>query len=243
MYKRKVLIILFVMFIFTIPICYAPPVTSEDNQGLLDAMNKMMKTSSKDVSEDVNRNMDENFLQLDNRMVNNMKSLFVKAIFALGGLCCLAMFGFAYFQNKVAKRYEINFYEKMMDSKLEKISMSSNIVSSSLYVQVTKPQFEKKFSTNEDYFEGIAETQEISTLKDEVGSLRRELNKLKPKDDSNDLYSSVKNESSKKVNFPNINVNWKKILLYGLGILGFVIILILLYFYLKVKFFSSVGGA
>jgi hypothetical protein len=237
--KKKVLVILFVMFLFIIPICFAPPITTVDSSANLDAINKMIQTANRDMAENINRNVDTNFVQLDSRMKDTQIAMFRKGIIALAGVMCVMLFGYAYINNRIQKKYELNFYEKMMDAKIEKISLTASMAVTSLYTSVTKPQYEKKFDATTDYFKELAESQHVNDLDAEIKQLKQKLAKYDPKMRKElHLYSSVKDDNKVKDMPESIPSGDKTVsrLRIGLIIFGIIAVLVVVYY----LFFSTV---
>lgn len=176
MYKRiiKNIICVVILLNLFLPICYA------QSEGIIDAIHKIMQSSKKDIAEDVNRNIDENFGQLDQRIMDNNKSLFRRSVFALIGGLTVVIFVYAYVQNKISRRYDIHFYEKMMDSKIEKLKVLPRAIESkSYYTSVTNPQFDSRYISNDKYFESFTDNEEFNNLRKEIEHLKKQLEEKK----------------------------------------------------------------
>jgi hypothetical protein len=106
--------------------------------------------------------MNENFAQLDSRIMDNQIRVFRKAIFALIGGLTVVIFGYAYVVNRITKNYDMNFYEKMIDSKIDKLKNLPYIIqtSDSFYSSVTKQQFDDKYISPEKYFDRFTKSDE-----------------------------------------------------------------------------------
>jgi len=153
MYKNKYFIISIIMICLILPVVLA----QTPSQDLADMIHRALQTTTKDIAEDVNRNMDENFGQLDQRIMENQKGIFRKAIFSLLGGMTVVIFGYAFVVNRVTRRYDFNFYEKMIDSKLSKLQQlgTSRIIASddTFFRPMTKMQFDTRYISPEGYFE------------------------------------------------------------------------------------------
>jgi ABC-type multidrug transport system fused ATPase/permease subunit len=196
-------------------------------------MDKMMRQTKKDIVVEVNANMDENMKILDGRIYENEKAMFRRAVIALLGGLGLVMFGYAYVHNKIAKRYDINFYEKMMDAKIDRVRNLPYAVSSNqFYNSVTQSQFDKRHMSPEEYFTKMSESDEMRTLKSELDAMQKLLiEKGIKKDESSSLYSSITNpskavpvEKKKKGLDRTALINTLKIMLIiiAIGILAYV---------------------
>jgi len=176
MYKKIIKYLIYVVVLLSL---FLPFVFSQapQEQSMSEVINKVMQSSKKDIVEDVNKNMDEDIAQLDSRLVSKMEVLFRKAIFALTGSLAVVIFGYAFVTNRLNKRYDINFYEKMMDSKIEKLNRLPYIVtgSTSFYTSVTRSQFDERYTSPEKYFERFTESDQIKELKKQVEELQKQL--------------------------------------------------------------------
>jgi hypothetical protein len=152
-----------------------------------------MVTSQKDIIEEVNRNVDENFGQLDQRIMDNNKLLFRKAIFALIGGLSVVIFGYAYIHNRISKNYDINFYEKMIDNKISKLQGLPYVIGTAptFYTSVTKSQFDERYTSPEKYFDRFTMVDQIESMKKEIERLNSIVNDKGVKTEKSTFYNSV----------------------------------------------------
>src|SRR3990172_9023035 len=148
MYKRKIRNIIYFIVLFAVlflPVSLAQ--NDVETQRMTDMIQKIMQTSSKDIAEDINRNMDENFKVLDQRVNGNMSNMLRKMIIALAGVMIIVAFTFVYVINRVQKKYDLVFYEKMIDSKVDKLQSRSLIISDGeeFYSSVVKSNFDRRY--------------------------------------------------------------------------------------------------
>lgn len=239
-YKRVSLVILFL-------IIYCIPVSADfaEDQRTIDTINKIMQTMGKDVAEDVNRNVDENFGTLDQRLVSAQQRLFRKAVFALLGVFTIVLFGYAYVMSRITRQYDLNFYEKMMDNKIDKLrNMStSHIVSGteSFYMPITHSQFDKKYLAPEKYFDDyfnkdkemiVNQQKQIKKMQKMIEDLQSGKKKTKKGKDV-EFYGSIYEEKRLKMK------KVKRIFGFIIGFVIFVAIIVLLYIFLKQKYLSG----
>jgi len=164
MYKRTISIMYIIVLLgIFLQFVYAEPPPGD--QPLSDVINKVMQNTAKDVTEEVNRNMNENFVQLDNRIMDKLVVIFRKAIFALLGGLTVVIFGYAYVVNRISRNYDMNFYEKMIDSKINNMKNLPYIThtSDSFYSSVTKHQFDDRYISPQKYFDRFTKTDEART--------------------------------------------------------------------------------
>jgi len=163
MYKSiKKVELMFMIFLFVFPFVYSatptPPSNPTPDQAPIsqytDTIQKIMQAVKKDISEDVARQMDENFKTLDNRIMENNKVQFRKAIFALLGGLAVVVFLYAYITDRINKRYELPYYEKMIESKVEKL-LTNPFHFDRLYYPVTFSEPLPVAKAREDYFSGL----------------------------------------------------------------------------------------
>jgi hypothetical protein len=244
MYKRMLGLIVYILIFATIfslfVVAQEPPPSSPTQSSMADVVNTVMQRAQKDMIEGINRNMDDNIKILDERIMSTNRSLTNKNIIALTGSMTILLFGYAFVTNRITKRYDMNFYEKMVDSKIEKLGgMTGKIVegSDSFYHPITHSQFSPKYISPEDYFDKHfnVDESEFGKLKSEVASMRRAIGE---KDDGNGEgffgYVGISGKAHKATTpvvpekkrwyKPNIN---KKILYAVIGVL---LILVALYF-------------
>lgn len=135
-------------------------------QQIADVVHKVMSEQKKDTIEDINKHMDENFAQLDARIMSNNKILFRKAIFAILGGMTVVLIGYAYLVNRVSKKYDLNFYEKLIENKINSlnIKLPGHLYLESVYkpVTYTDERMSERFDSPKHYFDEISKKQEVS---------------------------------------------------------------------------------
>lgn len=196
---NKIISLIYIIVLMNLLIL--PFVFAQDDRAV-DLIEKIMQTAKKDIAEDINRNMDDNFQQLDERLIEKNKALFRKAIFSLAGALSVVMFGFAYVHNRVSRKYDINFYEKMIESKISSSQGYLNI-SSKMYESVTKPSFQDRYETPEQYFERVSDSETVKKLKEKVGFLKQKLGEKKAKEP---LYETIKTEKKEE----DVKKSWRE---------------------------------
>jgi hypothetical protein len=246
MYKRAVSI--FALLVLLLSLCaYAETV---DDQRTADVINKIMQTAKKDIAEDVNRNVDANFQELDNRMMAKQQDLFRKAIFALMGAFTVVLFGYAFVISRVTRHYDFNFYEKMMDSKVDKLRSFSTrhivATSESFYIPVTHSQFSKQYTSSEAYFDKHFSAQEgVVAEKDaKIDELQKKVDSMSGTVKSDSFYASPMSQAIPQ----KMPSKWKRYLInVVVGVLVLAIIALLIIFakgrgWLNFNFLSMLKG-
>lgn len=176
MYKRELLSVIAVFVILSISVFSAspqdtaipsPPVDSVPVQQIADVLHTVVSEQTKNTVEDINKHIDENFGQLDKRLMDNNRTLITKLIFALLGGMTVVLVGYAYLVNRVSKQYDINFYEKMIESKVDALNsrLPSSLYMDTMYSPITfvDDRIVKRFDSPQDYFDGISHRSKSSS--------------------------------------------------------------------------------
>lgn len=201
-------------------------------QRIEDAIQKIMQTSSKDISEDINRNIDENFGQLDERLVSKTKTNFNRAVIAVIGGLSIVMFGYAWINNRITKRYDLTFYEKMIDSKLDKIKTYPYVVQpQSSYISVTRQQFGERYASPQKYFEKVIDSPIIQSLQRQVSGLQKKLEEKELDDSKSIFYKSIFTGGKDNIKVPLK----KKVKALIISVLVVIFLLVMLYVYLRYR--------
>jgi len=180
-----------IILILVLPFVYSQ---EENVDRTIDMIDKIMKTARKDISDEINKNMDDNFKQFDDRMSINNSNLFRKAIISISGILAIVIFGYAYLNNRIMKRYDINFYERMIESKIGSSQIQRAVKQDSLYTSVTKSQFNERYETPDEYFEKVSDGKQVKELKNYIEFLEKKIKK----DDKVDKSQKI---TGKKVSF------------------------------------------
>lgn len=242
MYKKNIVLVIYIVILINLFLPFVLSQEQADTQRIADVIAKVMQTSTKDIVEDINRNNDENFMQLDQRIMDNNNVQFRKAIFALTGSLGVIIFGYAYINNRVSRRYDITFFEKMIDSKLDKLSRLNYVMSSpsSYYTSVVNPQFEKRYTSPEGYFDGMSEQEQIKILKSQINDMKKKLSNSKSSAVKNHFYSSV-SKNIPRSNKPMFK-DKKKLKLISRILLFLIIVVVIVMLYVIFRHTGSVSS-
>lgn len=169
-FVKSFVIALFILYAVPIALSVDPASVplpnSVSSQQITDILHTVLQTNKKEIIDDLGKKIDDDFGQLDLRIMNNNKVLFRKAIFALLGGLSIIVFGYAYVANRIHRQYDINFYEKMIDSKIAKFNrVDTAFVDKGMYRSVSNSAgFSVKYKTPEDYYKDLTYKQMSSDL-------------------------------------------------------------------------------
>ena len=264
MYKRniRVCLLVFVFVLISNFVVSAPEQPNPEEQPLpsavsgqqvADLVHQVMQEQKKEIVKDINSHMDENFGQLDKRILDNNKLLFRKAIFAILGGMTVILIGYAYLVNRVTKQYDMSFYEKLIESKMKMLNkkLPGHLYINDLYNPVTydNERIKERFDTPERYFDGLTKEEiqrdEFSKMKQELLSEVKNIvlpvmsqKKSVVKSHISEREVKPLPKSLQKINFLSKFKFDKKKLLY---ILGVIVVLGLTVYYFYWKYLKPVG--